>query len=140
VHTHGGLTVVGLIVLVVSALTLFDAAQAPGVSVALWAVALVSLLIAGFAALGIVLVVRTRRQPVTTGSEGLRGRLAEVRQRLAPEGMVFVEGALWRAVCEDGEAEVGEYVRVTGIYELRLTVRRAEVYREGETLTGPPLA
>jgi membrane-bound serine protease (ClpP class) len=124
--SHGALTVVGLIMMVVSALFLYDAAQAPGVSVALWAITLVALLIAGFAALGIFLVVRTRNQPVTTGAEGLVGRLAEVRRRLEPEGMVFVEGALWRAVCENGEAEVGEYVRVTAIYELRLTVRRAD--------------
>jgi membrane-bound serine protease (ClpP class) len=124
VPSHGALTVLGLVVLVLSALTLFDAAQAPGVAVAFWAIALVSLLLAGFAAVGVYLVVRTRSQPVTTGQEGLIGRLAEVRRRLAPEGMVFVEGALWRAVCEEGEAEVGEYVRVTGLYELRLTVRR----------------
>jgi membrane-bound serine protease (ClpP class) len=126
VPSHGGLTLVGLIVLVLSALNLFDAAQAPGVAVALWAIALVSLLIAGFAAVGIYLVVRTRGRPVTTGQEGLIGRLAEVRQRLAPDGMVFVEGALWRAISENGQAEVGEYVRITDIHELRLTVRRAD--------------
>ena len=126
VPSHGGLTVVGLVVLVLSALNLFDVAQAPGVAVALWAIVLVSLLIAGFAALGIYLVVRVRSQPVTTGQEGLIGRLAEVRQRLAPEGMVFVEGALWSAVCENGDAELGEYVRVTSVHELRLTVRRTD--------------
>jgi membrane-bound serine protease (ClpP class) len=126
VHSHGGLTVVGLIVLVLSALNLFDGAQAPGVAVAFWAIALVALLIAGFAAVGIYLVVRMRGQPVTTGQEGLIGQPAEVRQRLAPDGMVFVEGALWRAICENGEAEVGEYVRITSIHELRLTVCRVD--------------
>ncbi|NTW97886.1 MAG: nodulation protein NfeD, partial [Oscillochloris sp.] len=126
VPSHGAMTVVGLIVLVLSALALFDTAQAPGVTVAFWAIALVSLLVAGFAAVGIYMVVRTRSQPVSTGQEGLIGRLAEVRMRLAPEGMVFVDGALWRATCEEGEAEVGEYVRVTGVYELRLTVRRVD--------------
>lgn len=124
--SHGALTVVGLVILVVSALTLFDAAQAPGVAVAFWAIALVSLLVAGFAAVGVYLVLRSRSQPITTGQEGLIGQLAEVRQRLDPEGMVFVDGALWRAVCESGEAEVGEYVRVTGVYALRLTVRRQD--------------
>ncbi len=126
VPSHGGLTVVGLIMLVLSALNLFDAAQAPGVAVALWAIILVALLIAGFATVGIYLMVRMRGQPVTTGREGMIGQLAEVRQRLAPDGMVFVEGALWRAICERGEAEVGEYVRITGIHELRLSVRRSD--------------
>jgi membrane-bound serine protease (ClpP class) len=85
---------------------------------------LVAVLLAGLAAGGIYLALRTRNRPVTTGQEGLIGRLAQVRKRLEPEGMVFVEGALWRAVSEDGDVDVGDYVRVTGVYELRLTVRR----------------
>lgn len=85
---------------------------------------LVVLLLIVFAATGIYLVLRTRSTPITTGQEGLVGRLAEVRKRLDPEGMVFVEGALWRAISEDGEVEPGEWVRVTGVYDLRLTVRR----------------
>ncbi|MEI6180128.1 MAG: NfeD family protein [Chloroflexales bacterium] len=124
VPSHGAMTVVGLVLFVLSALTLFDGAQAPGVVVALWAVLLVAVGLAAFAALGLYLVLRTRNTPVATGQEGLVGRLAEVRQRLDPDGMVFVEGALWRAVSEEGAVEVGEWVRVTGVYELRLTVRR----------------
>jgi membrane-bound serine protease (ClpP class) len=124
VPSHGALTIVGLLLLVAGALTMFDSAQAPGVAVGLWAIVLVVALVASFAALGIWLALRTRSQPVTTGQEALVGRLAEVRQRLDPEGMVFVEGALWRAISEDGPAEPGEWVRVTGIYQLRLTVRR----------------
>lgn len=124
VPSHGAFTVVGLVLLVVSSLALFDGAQAPGVGVAFWAVALVAAFVAAFAAVGIYLAVRTRNTPVATGQEGLVGRLAEVRKRLDPEGFVFVEGALWRAVSEDGEVEQGEWVRVTGVYELRLTVRR----------------
>ena len=124
VPSHGLATLLGLVLLVVSAMTMFDQLQAPGVAVAIWAVILVVILVAAFAALGIFLALRMRTRPVTTGQEGLIGRLAEVRRRLAPEGMVFVDGALWRAISEDGEVEPGEYVRVTGVYELRLTVRR----------------
>jgi membrane-bound serine protease (ClpP class) len=124
VASHGATTVIGLVIFVVSALTLFDTAQAPGVAVAFWAVLLVAALLGGLAAVGIYLALRTRRQPIATGQEGLIGRLAQVRKRLEPEGMVFVEGALWRAVSEDGDVETGEYVRVTGVYELRLSVRR----------------
>ena len=54
------------------------------------------------------------------------GRLAEVRQRLEPDGMVFVEGALWRAISEDGPVDVGDWVRVTAVHELRLVVRRLD--------------
>lgn len=124
--SHGALTVVGVVVLVVSALNLIDTAQAPGTFVALWAILMVALVIVAFTAVGVWLILRTRKQPIATGQEGLVGRLAEVRKRLEPEGMVFVEGALWRAISEDGEVETGEWVRVKAVYDLRLVVRRLD--------------
>ncbi|NJM06525.1 nodulation protein NfeD [Candidatus Gracilibacteria bacterium] len=121
--SHGALTIGGLALLVISALTLFDSAQAPGVSVAPWAVGMVALTVVAFVAVGVTLIVRTRDKAPEIGQEALVGKLAEVRKRLEPEGMVFVEGALWRAVSESGDIEIGDYVRVTGVYQLRLTVR-----------------
>lgn len=126
VPTHGGLAVAGLAATVVGALNLIDPAQAPGTVVALWAVLLVAFALATFAALGLWLVLRTRARPVATGQEALLGQLAEVRRRLDPEGMVFVEGALWQAVSEDGVVEAGELVRVAAVHELRLLVRRID--------------
>jgi membrane-bound serine protease (ClpP class) len=126
VPTHGGLTVTGLVLMVVSAMTLIDSAQAPGVFVALWAILLVVLAVAAFAAVSIWFIVRSRRSPVKTGQEGMVGRLAEVRKTLDPQGMVFVDGALWRAVSEDGIIEQGDWVRITAVHELRLIVRRIE--------------
>jgi membrane-bound serine protease (ClpP class) len=123
VPTHGGLTLTGLVLMIISSLTLIDTTQAPNVFIALWAVVLVAVFIAAFAALSIWLLVRLRGRPVTTGQEGLIGRLAEVRQTLDPEGLVFIEGALWRAICEQGRVEPGEWVRVVKVYELRLIVQ-----------------
>jgi membrane-bound serine protease (ClpP class) len=37
--------------------------------------------------------------------------------------MVFVEGALWQAISENGSVEVGDWVRVTAVHDLRLVVR-----------------
>jgi membrane-bound serine protease (ClpP class) len=54
------------------------------------------------------------------------GRLAEVRQRLDPDGMVFVEGALWQAISADGVIEKGDWVRVMNRHNLRLIVQRIE--------------
>jgi membrane-bound serine protease (ClpP class) len=124
--SHGALTIGGLALLVVSALTLFDSVQAPGVSVAPWAIGMVALTVIGFVAVGVTLIVRTRSKAPEIGQEAFVGKLAEVRKRLEPEGLVFVEGALWRAVSESGDIEVGDYVRVTGVYQLRLTVRELE--------------
>ncbi|NJO06645.1 MAG: nodulation protein NfeD [Chloroflexaceae bacterium] len=124
--THGTLTVIGLVLLVVSAMTLIDTAQAPNVFIALWAIVVVVMVIGAFVAAGIWLVMRIRHQPVTTGREGMIGRLAEVRQRLDPDGMVFVDGALWRAISDNGAVELGEWVRIRAIHELRLVVSPLE--------------
>ncbi len=126
VPSQGALTVVGIVVLIVSALTLVDTVQAPNAFVALWAIMLVVLIALVVVVASIWLILRTRTQPIATGQEGMLGRLAEVRQRLEPEGMVFIEGALWRAISEDGEVEPGEWVRVMAIYDLRLVVRRLD--------------
>src|SRR5262249_42862528 len=120
---HGGLAVTGLALLGTGALNLGDAQQAPGVLIAIWAVALVGLTLATLGALGVWLALRSPGQPAATGRQALIGRLAEVRQRLDPDGMVFVEGALWQAISEDGVAEVGDWVRVIAVHDLRLVVR-----------------
>jgi membrane-bound serine protease (ClpP class) len=130
--THGGLTVAGLVLMIISAMTLIDAAQAPNVFVALWAILVVVLTIAAFAVVSVWIIVRTRNTPVNTGSEGLVGRLAEVRKALEPEGMVFVEGALWRAISADGPIEQGEWVRIDSVHDLRLIVRRLDADRSDE--------
>lgn len=130
-HSHGALAVTGLALLVMGALNLIDAQQAPGVMIAVWVIALVGLALATVVALGIWLALRSRGQPNATGEQAMLGRLAEVRQRLDPDGMVFVEGALWQAISEDGPAEIGDWVRVTAVHELRLVVRL--LGDEGET-------
>lgn len=127
VPAHGALAIMGLALLIGGALNLIDTRQAPGVSIAGWAVVLVALALAAFIVVGVLLVLRSRKAPVATGQEGLIGRLAEVRQRLDPEGLVFVEGALWQAITDDGAIEPGEWVRVTGMHNLRLMVRRIDV-------------
>ncbi|MBC8164027.1 MAG: nodulation protein NfeD [Roseiflexaceae bacterium] len=127
VSVHGALAVIGLVLMIVSGLNLIDPAQAPGTSIALWAILGIAALLGAAVAAVTLMAVRVRRRPVTTGQEGLIGRIAEVRQALDPEGMVYVDGALWQAICEDGEAERGERVRVTAVHNLQLIVRKIEI-------------
>jgi membrane-bound serine protease (ClpP class) len=87
---------------------------------------------AALAAVVIWLIWRTRNTPIATGQEGLIGRLAEVRKALDPEGFVFVEGALWRAVSEDGIIEPKEWVRISAVHNLRLVVRRIDTGEPAE--------
>lgn len=123
VTAHGGFALAGLVVLVLGALNLIDPLQAPGVSIAGWAIGLLAGGLGLCVSLAAVLAVRARRLPAATGVEALVGRVAEVRQRLDPEGMVFVEGALWRAVSEGAPVEAGDWVRITAMHNLRLIVQ-----------------
>ena len=60
-----------------------------------------------------------------TGIEAMVGEIAVVRRTLEPDGMVFVEGELWRARSESGALAVGERVVVTGHDGMLLHVRRS---------------
>ncbi len=128
--THGVFAVCGIALVVVSALTLIDPAQAPETMVALWVIVLMVLFLIAATAIGVWLVLRSHAQPIVTGQEALIGQLAQVRQRLDPQGMVFVEGALWQAVSEDGVVEVGDWVRVRAVHELQLIVGQLSTEEE----------
>jgi membrane-bound serine protease (ClpP class) len=119
VPTHGALTVAGGIMFVLGALILFDpAGEAYQVSLP------VAIGIAGTLALmlGVALsrVVRVARRPAAVGVHGLVGGEGIVRR----DGLVSLNGELWRASRDDGAALVpGERVRVQKVEDdLRLVV------------------
>jgi membrane-bound serine protease (ClpP class) len=129
VPSHGALTLAGAVTFVLGALMLFDpAGDAYQVSlpVAL-AIAGTLTVLLGFA---IAKVVRIRRLPPAVGTTHLVGDEGVVRR----DGMVFVNGELWRARSADGSPLVtGERVRVEGIEEgLRLLVGSRETSKEKE--------
>jgi membrane-bound serine protease (ClpP class) len=79
-------------------------------------------------------VVRARRRPVSIGADALLGAVGEARGELSPEGLVFVRGALWKAVAPSGTIPVGATVQVVGRKGLQLEVvaGAAEVTKEKE--------
>jgi membrane-bound serine protease (ClpP class) len=130
--SHGGLTIAGLILLVIGGLNLIDPIQAPGVSVAPWAVGIIVLVLTVLIAGGLWLALRARVRPAVTGGEALVGRVGEVRRRLDPQGMVFLDGALWQAVSEEQAVEAGEWVKVVSVHRLQLIVRPVERTPDGD--------
>jgi len=74
------------------------------------------------AALVVVAVVRAHREPVTTGKEGLVGAEGVARTVLDPDGTVFVQGELWKAVAEGDRIEADEEVIVNRVKGLKLWV------------------
>jgi membrane-bound serine protease (ClpP class) len=67
-----------------------------------------------------------RRRPVFAGSEVLVGATGEAREELSPEGLVFVRGALWKAVASGGPIPIGSAVQVVGRNGLKLEVVAGE--------------
>src|SRR5487761_41511 len=65
---------------------------------------------------------QARRAPAFVGVEALVGTVGEAREELAPEGLVFVSGALWKAVATPEPIHAGAPVRVIGRDGLQLKV------------------
>lgn len=120
--THGALTIGAIVAFIAGSLLLFNTTDAPGVRVSLWAIFGMALSMVLLVTLMITMVVRVRKRPVTTGTQGLIGQIAEVRTPLTPVGTVFVDGALWKAQLE-GQGEALNHVEVIGIDGLTLIVR-----------------
>lgn len=113
VTSYGLLTVGGVVALVLGSLLLFRSAE-PALrvgrdvigSVAAFAVIVVTFLL--------TMALRAKRQPVSTGAEGLLIETGIARTALAPRGKVFVHGELWDARSEQA-IEVGQPVRVLAV-------------------------
>lgn len=143
VPSLGLLTVGGLALMVAGSYVLFDESQ--GVAIyrpLIWAVAILLGLM--FAAIGAFALAVLRRKPVT-GREGMLGMVGTVRQTLDPDGMIFIDGALWQATATQDSPEAMPPIRdrvpvtVTGMDGLRLFVRRAtaeEAERAGVVVIG----
>jgi membrane-bound serine protease (ClpP class) len=89
-----------------------------------------SLLYYGFA----LTVALQSRDRIVGRQRGLIGLVGEARGRLAPDGPVFVKGALWRARALGGPIESGSRVRVRGVEGLILRVEPEPP--AGSALTG----
>ncbi|MEZ5100472.1 MAG: nodulation protein NfeD [Thermoleophilia bacterium] len=124
VTSHGALALAGAASFAVGALMLFDPAG-PGYQVSLPVAITVAVVLAALLALVGRKALLARRMRPATGAEELAGEAGVVRQRLAPEGLVFVHGELWRARLEHGAAlDEGEPVSVVRLdEELVLVVR-----------------
>jgi len=119
--THGALTAGGIAAFIMGLYLLFNqsAVQIPWVTIIALGVGS-----AIFFAFIVGKAVSARLGRPKTGVESLVGQTAEVRQSLDPDGMVFVEGELWKAHLEAGQASVGEEVVIVGYDRMTLQVRR----------------
>lgn len=125
--THGILTIGGLVAFLLGSLMLFNVPEAaPWLSLSLWTILSVTAVMAGFFLLIARLVARSLQQRPAVGREALIGQIGRARTSLAPEGMVWLDGALWRATTDGEPVSAGQRVLVTAVDGLQLTVRPAQ--------------
>jgi membrane-bound serine protease (ClpP class) len=113
----------GVISLIIGSLILFKGGT-PVFVIDWWVIALVIILVGGFVAFAVFRIVGTYRRQATTGKEDLKGKSVVVRETLDPEGTIFYEGELWKAVSDSGRIEPGEEVVITKVKGLKLTVTK----------------
>lgn len=124
----GGLgfwTAVGATALVTGSFTLFGGSSR--LDPAWWVVALVCVGYASFMAWGMTGVLRSRFSTPTVGREGMVGEEGSAEVDVAPEGVVKVRDALWRArTRRTTPIRAGEAVRIVAIDGLVLEVEPVE--------------
>jgi membrane-bound serine protease (ClpP class) len=123
--SHGVLAIGGMVSMALGSLMLFDAPEI-GFRVSWWVIGPTVGATAGLFLFVIAAGVRALGRPPATGAEGLVGKYATVRERLAPEGQVLVAGEIWRAVADGEPVEPGVQVRVVAVDGLTLKVAKVE--------------
>lgn len=125
----GPLTVTGLLSFAVGSVLSWRGMAAP-MRISPWLVGgavVASALYYGFA----LTVAIQSRDRIVSAQRGLIGLVGEARGRLAPDGPVYVKGAVWRGRSTGTEIASGTAVRVRGVDGLILRV-------EAEPRSGPP--
>jgi membrane-bound serine protease (ClpP class) len=124
-HSFGLLTVGGLSSLILGSLILFKGGPLFRIHPAL--IATITIIIVGFFAFAVPLVIRAHRRQAFSGREELSGKMAIVKRALDPEGMVLFKGELWTAISESGRVEPGEEVIINKVDSLKLYVSKKTI-------------
>lgn len=121
--SHGVLGIGGIVALTLGGLLLVDG-PIPEMRVQ-WLTALgVSIPLGLITIFLMTIVIKARRNKVTTGEEGLIGEIGVASTDLVPEGKVFVHGEIWNAVASE-PLKSGDRVVVTRVDGLQVKVAPA---------------
>ena len=123
--SHGILAIGGIVAMALGSLMLFEAPEV-GFRVSWWVIVPMVGLTSGMFLLLVAAGVRALMRRQMLGPSGLVGQMGTVRERLAPEGQVLVQGEIWRAVAEGAPVEAGMRVRVLSVHGLTLRVGTAD--------------
>ncbi len=133
-------TVIGTVLLVVGSLFLYGGS--PSLNVYWWVVIVMIVLTVAFFVSAMPVAVRSRFSTPTIGRESLVGELGEAAVDIAPDGVILLRGARWRARTNRATPiPAGDPVRVVEVDGLVLEVEPEEGgardYRERRSPAGP---
>jgi len=126
ITSYGLLTIGGIVSMVLGSLMLFeqpDNIMNPALQISLKLVITLSLATAAFFVFALSMALKTHRQKVTTGQEGLIGEIGHARTDIFHDGSVHVHGEIWSAFA-DAEIKQGERVRVVEVDGMTLKVEK----------------
>jgi len=119
VTSYGMLSVGGLISLTIGSIMLYE-----DIGVSLKLLLPTVFLVSGFFFVVAGLAFKAYRSRPRGGADGLLGEIGVVKERIDPEGWVFVHGESWRARAAE-QIEPGESIEVEDIQGLILKVKKA---------------
>lgn len=128
VTSYGVLSIGGVVALALGGLMLVDS-PLPYLRVSIPIIITVTICIAGFLLFAVGFVIKSHRKQVKTGYEGLVNQIGKVTEKIEGEGMIYVAGALWRAVA-DVPIDKGARVKVLSGENRILKVERIDVGKE----------
>lgn len=124
VVSHGLLAIGGVISLFLGSMMLFQS-PVEYMRVSLSVIIPAVLVSAAFFIFAVSRAINARMKKPTTGMEGLIGEVGIVSIPISPEGKISVHGEFWNAT-SDESLEKGEKVRVVGVTNLKLKVKKTE--------------
>lgn len=119
VTSYGLLGIGGVISMLLGSLLLIDSAAAPWFKISLSVIVITVAAIGAFFLFIIAFVLKAHRRKPAMGREALVGALGVVR----PGGMVFLEGELWRAECDE-PLKKGDRVEVLAVENMMIKVKK----------------
>jgi membrane-bound serine protease (ClpP class) len=124
VVSHGVLTIGGVISLLMGSMMLIET-PTDYMRISLSVIIPAVLVSAGFFIFAITKSIKARLEKPTTGMEGLIGEVGISTTSIAPEGKVSIHGEFWNVISEQN-IEKGEKVKVIGVVNLKLEVKKIE--------------
>jgi membrane-bound serine protease (ClpP class) len=131
--SFGALGIGGVAALAIGMVILIDPETAPGFAIPVGFIAGLAVMMGLAVFATTYLALKSRRQPIVSGREDLRGADAVVLGDFVGEGWARVRGEMWR-VKSEVPLKAGEHARVTAVSGLTLTVERST----GQAANGQP--